>query len=264
MNVLSDKDSKNNIRKEWQNIYKQATEYLSKTGSATGAGSRSMSNSNNNNNVGSGSGGGAKQQLEEADIMSLLQTAAPLPAYINAPGECFAETVRSALGELMLLCCAAQAWALDVRDSLYDPIYPPVPLSKLKSLETEGVALKVVHKDFLSNYRSVLREYDDISKATDALVRKSISTTTATTSISTSSGGSGGSSSSSSSGSDTDSMTLTQAHELLQRERNLPRAQALHSNSASLNNILQTAERLTSDVSDVLLRAEICTVRKHR
>ena len=238
----NDKDSKTNIKKEWQNIYKQASEYLLKSGSsggASGPGSRGHNNAtgtaSNSNNI---SGNNSKQQLEEADVMSLLVTAASLPTYINAPGECFAETVRAAVGELMLQCAASQSWALDVRDSLYDAVYPPVTLTRLRALETEGLALKIVHKELLSNYRFSLKEHDDINKAIDQL-KSSLSHTDPNSEVI-----------SDQEVNSIKSMTLTEARELLQRARSLPRAAALHSKHPFLETIVTSAEQLTADVND--------------
>ena len=248
----NDRDNKTNIKKEWQNIYKQASDYLLRSGSSGLSGSRGHSNATGNS---SSTAGNSKQQLEEADVMSLLVTAASLPAYINAPGECFAETVRAAVGELMLLCAASQSWALDVRDSLYDAVYPPVALTRLRALETEGLALKIVHKELLSNYRSTLKEHDDINKAIDQLKPLKTSTDFTSTTIETQID---------LEVSKIKNMTLTEARELLQRARTLPRAAALHTKHPSLETIVASAEQLTADVNEVLLRAEISSVRKQR
>lgn len=232
---VTDKENKNNIKKEWQNIYKLACDFLLKSGSGSAGslGSRSISSA--------AAGSGSRQQLEEGDVMTLLMNAAVLPAYINSPGECFAETVRSALGELLLLCSSSQAWSLEVRDALYNAIHPPLPLSKFKSLEVEGVALKLVCKESLACYRWILKECDEITKAVEHLVRNQVSESEPLR-----------------------KMTLREARIMLQRDKSLPRAPALHKNAAALENIVSASEQLMSDMNDVLIRAEICSIRKNR
>ncbi len=91
----SDGNSKHGVRKEWQSIFRQVNDLLSKS-----------SNGNMTNGPSSVSRFqvfNGRQQISEEEAMRLLCAAAALPTYVNAPGECFAETVRSSLGELLLV-----------------------------------------------------------------------------------------------------------------------------------------------------------------
>ena len=48
--------------------------------------------------------------------MAILEEAAGLPSIVNAPGECFAETMRAVLGELLVAVADARAWDAEVSD----------------------------------------------------------------------------------------------------------------------------------------------------
>ena len=51
-----------------------------------------------------------------AEAMAILEEAAGLPSIVNAPGECFAETMRAVLGELLVAVADARAWDAEVSD----------------------------------------------------------------------------------------------------------------------------------------------------
>ena len=51
-----------------------------------------------------------------AVAQAILEEAAGLPSIVNAPGECFAETMRALLGELLVAVADARAWDAEVSD----------------------------------------------------------------------------------------------------------------------------------------------------
>jgi hypothetical protein len=87
-NIVS--TDKKTLKKEWQFIYSQTCTLLGRSGVKSAA------------NI-TASLSAKSQQGSLVEAMKLLTTAALVPVYVNAPGEAFAETYRSALGELLLV-----------------------------------------------------------------------------------------------------------------------------------------------------------------
>ena len=58
-----------------------------------------------------------------AEAQAILEEAATLPSIVNAPGECFAETMRALLGELLVAMTDARAWDAEVADGTTCPHY---------------------------------------------------------------------------------------------------------------------------------------------
>ena len=64
-------------------------------------------------------GGGSSNQSDLAEAQEILDEACALPPIVNAPGESFAETMRTTLGELLAVHQDARAWEAEVRDALF-------------------------------------------------------------------------------------------------------------------------------------------------
>ena len=178
------------------------------------------------------------------------------------------------------LCSASQLWGIDVRDSLFDTVTPPVTLSRLNALEHEGRNLAVIDGRVLKELRHVLSERRLVMQATKALV-KSFDTylqthpTTNTTGVQPpwlakdgpvveredEDEATGGSSRGQV---DSPKSTLADLQRWLHRAEALPPAAILHTYTPSLRYIVQIAEDLSKDVTDVLDRVEICSVRTQR
>lgn len=232
----NDKETKNSIRKEWQAVYKQVSELLARC-----AGPR-------NAPILSGT-----KAVSEEEALTLLQTAAMLPTYINSPGECFAETVRTALGELLLHCATTHKWCIDVRDALYDSVVPPVTLSRFTALLNESRSLRVTNEPVLKQLQQIVSERSTLSREVrqlDRFVRSS----------------SEDAMDEDDAANDNELVTLTlkDVRNFLNRDAKLPRAGALHGHTTLLTSIVSNINGLAQSMDTIIMKAEICSVRKQR
>ena len=101
----AEKGSKSQLRRDWQVIYKQATDITNQIPAgytkSINAASRPTTAPTTTTLTTSALPGSRFVQFPEEAVWNLLRAAAALPPYYNAPGENFAETVRAALGELL-------------------------------------------------------------------------------------------------------------------------------------------------------------------
>ena len=110
----ADKD-KSEIKKRWTSVLSRCRTVLSKA-SFTVAPAPTSSSSSTAPSL------SAKERSDRTTVeeaVEILDDAAALPTYINAPGEDFGETVRSALGEVLKSLVESRQWASSVRDALH-------------------------------------------------------------------------------------------------------------------------------------------------
>ena len=235
----NDKESKNSVRKEWQAIYKQVSDLLARC-----AGPRHAPTLP-----------GAKIVTDE-EALVLLRTAATLPTYINSPGECFAETVRTALGELLLHCATTHKWCIDVRDALYDSVVPPVTLSRFTALLNESRSLRVVNEPVLKQLQQIVAERSNLARSVRQLDRfvslgstadedDAVDDAEATEAVPA-------------------MLSLQDVRDFLHRDAKLPRAGALHGHTELLKSVVASVDNLAQWMDTLIIKAEICSVRKQR
>lgn len=131
----SSNNDKNQVKKTWQNLYRQASLIL---GKQSGGGIPTSKLDAAGDKVDKS----PKPGLVEAQ--GVLDEAHNLPSYVNSPGEDFGEQCRAIMGELLVAVSDARVWVSEVTDALHAVLKPTTPttLAMLRRLLKESSNLK--------------------------------------------------------------------------------------------------------------------------
>ena len=138
---------KNECKKRWQLLHKKASKISPK------------------NNPTAAQGGSSRNddRASIVEAQEILDEAAALPMYMNAPGENFTESIRSVLNEILVGVVSTREWVSRVHDTLYNA-KKEFKFTELKELLQEGREQpfssieEVKLKDFLKSAESLGRQ----------------------------------------------------------------------------------------------------------